>query len=411
MDRRKTVKEKNKELAKSGKQLKKYGIVLRIYPTDAQKILIKQTFGCARFIYNKYLADRQKYYKDTGKTLSVYYYKSNYLNPMKKLDEYSFLRVVDKFALETAIENVNDAYDRFFKGQNKFPKFKSKRKAKQAYTTKYTNNNIEIIGESIKLPKLKLVKFNMPNKKHVSNNLRNIICREARIKNVTISEKAGKYYASLSCEEVIDIIKPVDLNSVAPDKVVGIDLGLIDFATISNGITDEKIPCPKYLRKAEKKLAKEQRGLSKKKQGSKNFIKLKEKVAKVHEKVSNQRKDFHHQLSRKLVNENQVVIVEDLNIKGMVKNRSLAKSISDAGWSRFITYLDYKLKLEGKYLVKVDRWFASSKLCSGCNEKNIMLTLNDRVWVCNSCNTEHCRDVNAALNIRNAGLKELNLTA
>ena len=407
MDKRKTVKEKNKELAKSGKQLKKYGIVLRIYPTDTQKLLIKQTFGCARFVYNKYLSDRQKYYKDTGKTLSMYDYKSNYLNPMKGLDEYSFLKSVDKFALETAIENVVDAYDRFFKGQNGFPKFKSKHKAKQAYTTKYTNNNIEIINESIKLPKLKLIKFHMPNKKHISKNLQNIIDKEAQIKSVTISERAGKYYASLSCEEVIDVIKPLDLNSLDYDKVVGIDLGLIDFATISNGKTDEKIPSPKYLIKAEKKLIKEQRGLSKKKEASKNFIKAKKKVAKVHEKISNQRKDFHHQLSRKLVNENQVVIVEDLNIKAMVKNKNLAKSISDAGWSRFITYLDYKLKIEGKYLVKVDRWFASSKICSGCKDKNIMLTLNDRVWVCNNCKAEHNRDVNASLNIRNEGIKNL----
>ena len=411
MDKRKTVKERNKELAISGKQLKKYGIVLHICPTDAQKLLIKQTFGCVRYIYNKYLADRQEHYKDTGKTLSMYDYKSNYLNPMKRLDEYSFLKIVDKFALEAAIENVDDAYDRFFKGQNGFPKFKSKHKAKQAYTTKYTNKNIEIIDETIKLPKLKLIKFSMPNKKYISKNLQNIICKEAQIKSVTISEKAGKYYASLSCEEVIDIVRPIDLKNVASDKVVGIDLGLIDFATINNGITDEKIPCPKYLRKAENKLAKEQRELSKKKEGSKNFIKAKMKVAKTHEKIANQRKDFHHQLSRRLVNENQVVIVEDLNIKGMVKNKNLAKSISDAGWSRFIIYLDYKLKSEGKYLVKVDRWFASSKLCSGCYEKNIMLTLNDRVWVCNSCNTEHDRDVNASLNIRYEGLKVLKLIA
>ena len=194
-------------------------------------------------------------------------------------------------------------------------------------------------------------------------------------------------------------------------SVVGIDLGLIDFATINNGIIEKQIPCPKYFRKAEKRLIKEQRGLSKKKEGSKNFIKAKKKVAKVHEKIANQRKDFHHQLSRKLVNENQVVIVEDLNIKGMVKNKNLAKSISDAGWSRFITYLDYKLKSEGKYLVKVDRWFASSKLCSGCKEKNIMLSLYDRVWVCNSCKTEHDRDVNASLNIRNEGLRVLKLIA
>lgn len=411
MAKRKTVKEKNKELDKDNKQLKNYGIVLRIYPNDAQKLLIKQTIGCARLMYNKYLADRQEYYKNTGKALSMYDYKTNYLNPMKQTEDYSFLREVDKFALEVAVENVNDAYDRFFKKQNRFPKFKSKHNAKQSYTTKYTNNNIEIIDGSIKLPKLKLVKFNMPNKNYINEKLVKVMGKESQIKSVTISEKGGKYYASLTCEEVIDLIIPIDVNTVDSHKIVGVDLGLIDFATISNGNTNKKVPCPKYFREAEKKLAKEQKRLSKKKKGSKNFIKAKNRVNKVHEKIANQRKDFHHQLSRKLVNENQVVIVEDLNIKGMVKNKKLAKSISDAGWSRFITYLDYKLKLEGKHLIKVDRWFASSKLCSVCNDKNIMLALNDRVWACSNCGTEHDRDINASLNIRSEGISKLKLTA
>ncbi|WMM27009.1 transposase [Tissierella sp. MB52-C2] len=318
---------------------------------------------------------------------------------------------MDKFSLEVAVENVNDAYNRFFKGQNRFPKFKSKHNAKQAYTTKFTNNNIEIVDKFLKLPKLKLVKFNMPNEKHISDKLKKVIRKKSQIKNITISEKAGKYYASLSCEEVIDRVKTLDLDNIDLNKVVGIDLGLMDFATITNGLNLEKIPSPKYLKKSEDKLAKTQRSLSKKKNGSKNFIKAKKKVGKVHEKIANQRKDFAHQLSRKLVNENQVVIVEDLNIKGMVKNRKLAKSISDAGWSRFITFLDYKLKLEGKHLVEVDRWFASSKLYSSCGNKNIMLTLNERAWVCSGCGTHHNRDLNASLNIRKEGLKQLKLVA
>lgn len=373
MSRRKTVKEKNKALAEEGKQLNNYGIVLRIYPNESQKLLIKQTFGCSRLIYNTYLAERQDYYKKTGQTLSMYDYKTNYLNPMKQSEEYSFLKNADKFSLEVAVENVDDAYHRFFKGQNRFPKFKSKHKANQSYTTKFTNNNIEIVDDFLKLPKLKLVKINIPNEKHISDKLKRVINKKAQIKKVTISEKAGKYYASLSCEEIIDIIKPIELETVDLDKVVGIDLGLIDFATITNGSNLEKIPSPKYLRKMEDKLAKKQRSLSKKKKGSQNFIKAKKKVGRVHEKIANQRKDFAHQLSRKLVNENQVVVVEDLNIKGMVKNKKLAKSISDAGWNRFITYLDYKLKLEGKHLIKVDRWYASSKLCSTCGDKNKQL--------------------------------------
>lgn len=411
MPKRKTTKEKNKELAKQGKQLNNFGIVLRIYPNEAQESLIKQTFGCTRLIYNKYLAERQDYYKKTGKTLSVGDYKANYLNPIKKTDEYSFLKTVDKFALESAVENVDDAYKRFFKGQNKFPKFKSKHKSKKSYTTKFTNNNIEIKDKLLKLPKLGFVEVKLSKEKYVSNNLKKIINKKALIKSATVSEKAGKYYVSLSCEETISLIKPLELANIDTDKIIGIDLGLIDFATITNGSRETKIPNPKYLSKSEKKLAKCQRNLSKKKKGSKNFIKAKEKVAKAYEKTANQRKDFAHKLSRKLVNESQVIVVEDLNIKGMVKNKKLAKSISDAGWYRFITFLDYKLKLEGKYLIKVDRWFASSKICSACGEKNIMLTLNDREWVCSNCGTHLDRDGNAAINIRQEGMRLLSLIA
>lgn len=411
MPKRKTTKEKNKELAKQGKQLNNFGIVLRIYPNEAQESLIKQTFGCTRLIYNKYLAERQDYYKKTGKTLSVGDYKANYLNPIKKTDEYSFLKTVDKFALESAVENVDDAYKRFFKGQNKFPKFKSKHKSKKSYTTKFTNNNIEIKDKLLKLPKLGFVEVKLSKEKYISNNLKKIINKKALIKSATVSEKAGKYYVSLACEETISLIKPLELANIDTDKIIGIDLGLIDFATITNGSRETKIPNPKYLSKSEKKLAKRQRNLSKKKKGSKNFIKAKEKVAKAYEKTANQRKDFAHKLSRKLVNESQVIVVEDLNIKGMVKNKKLAKSISDAGWYRFITFLDYKLKLEGKYLIKVDRWFASSKICSACGEKNIMLTLNDREWVCSNCGTHLDRDGNAAINIRQEGMRLLSLIA
>lgn len=411
MPKRKTTKEKNKELAKQGKQLNNFGIVLRIYPNEAQESLIKQTFGCTRLIYNKYLAERQDYYKKTGKTLSVGDYKANYLNPIKKTDEYSFLKTVDKFALESAVENVDDAYKRFFKGQNKFPKFKSKHKSKKSYTTKFTNNNIEIKDKLLKLPKLGFVEVKLSKEKYISNNLKKIINKKALIKSATVSEKAGKYYVSLSCEETISLIKPLELANIDTDKIIGIDLGLIDFATITNGSRETKIPNPKYLSKSEKKLAKCQRNLSKKKKGSKNFIKAKEKVAKAYEKTANQRKDFAHKLSRKLVNESQVIVVEDLNIKGMVKNKKLAKSISDTGWYRFITFLDYKLKLEGKYLIKVDRWFASSKICSACGEKNIMLTLNDREWVCSNCGTHLDRDGNAAINIRQEGMRLLSLIA
>lgn len=406
---RKSVKDRNKELLKENKRLNHFGIILRIYPNEDQKVLINKTFGCSRLIYNMYLNDRQIYYKNNKKTLSVAKYKKDFLNPMKQTNEYSFLKDVDKFALEASLENVEDAYSRFFSKQNKFPQFKSKHRSKKSYTTKFTNNNIEVKGKSIKLPKLGLIKFKLP--KNIGSNLEKVIKNKAKIKTATISEKAGKYYVSILCEEIIDIINSLSTSEVDKNKVIGIDLGLLDFATITNGVEITKHTNPKYLKKLEKKLAKLQRSLSKKQKGSQNFIKAKEKVVKVHQDIANQRINFAHQLSRKLVNENQVVIVEDLNIKEMVKNKNLAKAISDVGWSRFISYLRYKLEKEGKHLIKVDRWYASSKVCSNCNEKNIMLTLNERQWVCSNCGTHLDRDVNASINIRKEGLKQLGLIA
>lgn len=409
MTKRLTTKEKNKKLAKEGKMLNHFGIVLRLYPSKEQTVLINKTIGSARLIYNMYFSERQDFYKSTGKTLTVAKYKEKYLVPMKKTEEYNFLREVDKFALEASLEHLDDAYDRFFKKQSRFPKFKSKHKAKKAYTTKFTNNNIELKKGFIKLPKLGLVKFNLPNK--IGGNLNKAINKEALVKKATVSEKAGKYYVSVLCEEIVELVKPLDIGNIDSNKVIGIDLGLIDFATIANGNEYEKVANPKHLTKSEKKLIKLQRRLSKKEKASKNFIKAKNKVAKAHQDIANQRIDFAHQLSRRLVNENQVIIVEDLNIKGMVKNKNLSKVISDTGWSRFVDYLEYKLKKEGKYLVKIDRWFASSKQCSNCNEKNIMLTLNQREWVCSSCGAHLDRDINASVNIRKEGMRVLGLTA
>lgn len=405
MAKRLTTKEKNNNLKEEGKELSHFGLVLRLYPNEEQRVLINKTIGSARLVFNMYLSERQDFYSDTGKTLSVRKYRQETLVPMKNTDKYAFLKEVDKFALESSLIHVNDSYTRFFNGQNKFPTFKSKHKSRKSYTTEFTNNNIEVLDDFVKLPKLGLVKFNRPKK--LGQNLSNAISKEAMIKKATISEKAGNYYVSLLCEEVIDIIAPLEISDIDLKKITGIDLGLTDFATITNGNISEKFTNPKYLKKSEEKLAKLQRKLSKKEKGSNNFIKAKEKVAKAHMDITNQRIDFAHQLSRKLVNENQVIIVEDLNIKGMVKNKNLAKAISDAGWSRFITFLGYKLEKEGKHLVKVDRWFASSRLCSHCNEKNIMLTLNEREWVCSSCGTNLDRDINAAINIRQEGIRLL----
>lgn len=412
MAKRLSTKQKNIELAKEGKQLLFYALKLRIYPTMEQQTLINKSFGCSRLIYNQYLADRKKLFSTTGETYNVNDYKKNVLNPQKQKKDYDFLKEVDKYALEFALESVQDAYDRFFSKQCKFPQFKSKKKAKLSYTTK---NNKTTAGYSIRLlnnntiqlPKLKGVSFAIPKSSKNNNKLAKLISNEVRITKATISKENNRYYVSLTLEEIIDKIKPLQLSSIDYSKVIGIDLGLKDFAIINNGISTYKIDNPKYYKKTEKKLAKLNKRLSKKKHNSKNYEKAQAKLNKHHAKIKNQRQDFLHQLSRKLCNENQVIVLETLNIKGMVKNKKLSKAISDAGWYKFITYLKYKLEWEGKHLVQIDRYFASSKICSACGNKNIMLTLNEREWVCSHCHTKHDRDENASINIREEGIKLL----
>ena len=415
MAKRLTVKDKNKILAAQGKQLLNYGLVLRIYPNEKQEILINKTFGCARFIYNKYLADRKEWFKNTETTLRVNNYKTEVMNPLKQKQDFEFLKEVDKFALEAALENVEDSYSRFFKHQNKFPQFKSKKFAKKSYTTKFTqttnggNIKVDLDRAVIQLPKLKEISFAVPKTSKTNNKILNIVSVTTKITKAVISQKGTRYYVSLAIEEIIPIIKKLDIKDIDKTKILGVDLGLRDFLIASDGRNSFKTASPKFLRKSEKKLIKLQKRLSKKVDQSENFLKSKGKLNKVHSEVANQRKDFMHKLSRELVNENQVIVVEDLNIKGMVKNHRLAKSISDAGWYKFITYLNYKLEWQGKRLIKIDRFFASSKICNHCGTKNIMLTLSDREWTCSVCNTSHDRDVNAALNIREEGIRLLGL--
>ena len=412
MAKRKSIKERDAELKPLGKQLKLYGLVLRIYPNSEQMELISRTFCCVRLMYNLYLNERQMYYKGTGKTLSVSSFKTNIMNPAKTLEENSFLKDVDKFALEVACEHVEEAYDRFFKKQNGYPKFKSKRKSKKSYTTRFTNNNIRVLNNKyIQLPKLGKVEIAKLKSKKQSSKLEKLLNGECRITNATVSQKGGRYYVSLCLEEIIDLIRPIKRSEIDLNKVCGIDLGLKTFATIYNGVNTDYREKENFIKLSEMKLAKLQKKLSKKKIHSNNFIKCSKKVAKLQEHIANQRKDFNHKLSTEIANENQVVVLEDLNIKGMVKNKRLAKSINDAGWYQFITFLKYKLEWQGKIFIQVDKWFASSKICSKCGDKKISLSLNEREWVCSSCGTLHERDSNAAQNIREEGLKLLNMLA
>ena len=401
-----TTKEKNKQLAIEGKQLRHFGVKLEIKPTERQRLQIQQTIGSSRLIYNTYLDERNKHYQTFKKTLSVANFKKHYLKPLK--EEKTFLKSVDKFALEVACESVEDAFKRFFNCQNRFPRFKSKKKAKKSYTTKFTNNNIKVEDGFIQLPKLGKVTYIQPSAKKQDSRVSKLLNGEVKILKVTITEKATRYFVSIACEEVIEKVNPLTLNEINENQVIGLDLGLTHFLTASNGLEPFKVDNPRYFKKSEKKLAKLQKRMSRKQEGSANFLKAKQKVSKCHLKILNQREDFLHQLSRKLVNDYQVIVTEDLNIKGMVKNKHLSKSISDAGWAKFLSYLQYKCEWEGKHFIQVDRWLASSKICSSCGEKKLMLALNERQWTCVTCGETHDRDENASLNIRKEGLRLLN---
>ena len=366
----------------------------RLYPNKEQEILINKTIGCSRFVFNYFLNLWNEEYKKTGKGLT--YNKCATMIPaLKKSEEYSWLKEVDSIALQSSVKNLEDSFNRFFKKQNKAPRFKSKKNPTQSYITKNTNNDtsIQIQGSRIKLPKLKMVKF--ANSREING----------RILRATISRKAsGKYFISLLVEEHIQELEKTNSS-------VGIDLGIKDFAILDDGTVYNN---NRYTTKMAKQLAREQRKLSrryeqakkdgKKLEDAKNYQKQKIKVARLHEKVANQREDFLNKVSTIIVKNHDVICIEDLNTKGMIRNHKLAKSISDVSWSSFVTKLQYKADWYGKEVIKIDKWYPSSQICSSCGTNTGKKTLDIRTWTC-ECGAEHDRDVNAAINIKEEGLR------
>ena len=361
----------------------------RIYPNSEQVLLIEKHFGCSRFVFNWALTLQKRYYAMFGKSLSRTQIQSQ-LVKKKKTSKFAWLNEVNSQSLLNALLNVHTAYTNFFKGRAKFPRFKSKKVPQRSYQCpQHCTVNFE--QGVINLPKIKGIKT-VFSREFVGN-----------IKTVTISKTAtGKYYASVLVENTDIIPTP---TTVEPNLTLGIDLGISHLLNLSDG---SKFDNPKYLANASKRLAIQQKIFARKQKQSKNYQKQKLVVARIHEKVRHQRLDLHHKITHNLICENQATsyAIEDLGVKNMVKNRKLAKAINDVAWYQFITILTYKGKWYGKNILKVNRFFASSKMCSHCHHKLDNLPLSTRSWICPNCETHHDRDVNAASNIRRQALAD-----
>lgn len=352
----------------------------RIYPNKEQETLLSKHFGCSRFVYNYFLNERKEQYQKDKKS-DNYYAQSKTLTDLKKQEEMIWLKEVNSQTLQFALRSLDSVYVNFFRGNAKFPKFKS-RKHKNTFT-------VPQFGK-LEDGKIILPKFKDGIKVKLHREVKGEIGKMSITKTPT-----GKYYVSIFTEQEIE-----DLSKT--NKQVGIDLGLKDFVITSD---NKKFKNNRYTKKYAKELKKSQQHLSRKQKGSNGFEKQKLKVAKIHEKIANCRLDTLHKVSKELVEYYDFISVEDLNVKGVIKNHKISKHIADVSWGNFVTLLQYKCDWYGKELVKVNRFYPSSKTCNYCGWINQELKLSDREWTCKSCETIHDRDVNASKNILKEGLK------
>ena len=364
----------------------------RIYPNKSQEVQIAKQFGCCRVVYNKTLALRKETYETTQKHLSKYDLIKE-ITKWKKQEEFSWLNEVNSQALQQAVLDMDTAYQRFFREKTGFPKFRSKKTHR--YSFRYPQGcKLDNEGNKIYLPKLKWVKCKVDRP------------IEFQLRSVTVKQvPSGKYFVCCLFDDGLELPPKLPITE---ETTVGIDLGLKDFAVLSNGT---KIPRMKFTKQYEKQLAKLQRVLSRKQKGSNNREKARVKVARLQEKISNCRKDYLHKVSHKIINENQVntICLETLNVKGMMMNHRLAKSVADVGMYMFKQMLEYKADRAGKNILYIGRYEPSTKLCD-CGYKNNDLTLSDRKWTCPKCGKHYDRDVHAAQNIKKFALSEHNIT-
>ena len=354
----------------------------RVYPNDEQRTLIHQTFGCSRFVFNRFLNKRIELYETEGKS-TTYVNQAKELTTLKK--ELTWLKDVDSVSLQSALKNLDTAFKNFFSKRAKFPRFKSRKNNVKSYTSKNTNNSIRVEGNMLKFPKLGYLKVKFHRQ----------IPQDYKILSATLrQESTGAYFVSITFEFEKEIVQVPSNNNI-----VGLDFSMKELFVSSE---NQRADYPRFFRLLEFKLVKAQRKLSRMIKYSNNWYKQKRIVAKIHYKIKNSRLDFLHNLSTKLVERYNAIAIEDLSMKAMSKALNFGKSVSDNGWGMFTTMLKYKSELAGKQLVKIDKFYPSSKACSLCGAVKQNLELSDRVYTC-QCGNSIDRDLNASINIKNQG--------